>query len=1250
MALIAVSASLLAATCWLATTADGFAWLTRTLSVLSQERLKFEGVEGDLGGTLGIRKLTLNSDMRRIEIAHLRLEWQPRALWNRSIEIDLLAAQSMRLVMLKPDATPPALPRSLRLPLDLHARVLDLAELEILQRGLSLRFTQLRASLDGRGDRYRLVLDSATSPWAQAQGEIAVGKDAPFSLRGGMDAYSQSPLRLQMTTKVEGTLSAPQFSIDAHAAGMSCMVRGEAAPFAAVRLTRLLAVGEGIDPSRFVAGAPHADLAFSGLFEGRLEREPAGKPASESLFGTFSLSNGQAGRLDQQRLPLRSLTGAVLGDSVRAEFSELLLDLSDAGQFRGSGMWREGRLKLDISSPGLNLAGFHRAFNPTRIHADLQLVGDAKRQQLSAKVSETWGRGRFELIHADNVLRLSALDFSGQAGRLAAEGEFDFAAGQAFSAKFDAERINPARFGRFPVAHLNARGRIDGALQPDWRLQAEFTLPPGELEGRRVQGHGRMRYESGHLADAELDLDLAGNRMNLRGALGQVGDRLEWNIKAPELARLNLGLAGRLNSVGSLVGGVDDNRMLPQIEAEIAADGLRLPGELVADALNLKLDLQAHAKGVFNGQLDARGVQFGGQRLSQLRAAVQGRRDAHALTLDVRRDDARLTAALTGGLDAQQVWRGNLNHAELTGAWPMHLLSPAPLVLSRDRQQVENLALTLAGGELMLAQFSRDGGQFFSRGTLTNLPLAPWLGLLTAPPPLSTDLRFDGDWNLRLAETLDGDVHLRRHSGDLRLQDPALSLGLSAVSLKLNMAANRLVAKIEALSTEAGKLSADGQVMLQRDGAAFSLPRSVPLQWNLQLAAPDLRLARPFLPPGMRADAQLDVQMHGSGSLADPRVDGRIDASRIRLSLPEEGLAISDGRVGIDLADDRLRVREGVLIGGGQVILRGEAQWGNLLSQPQSRLELDFDRFVVSNRGDRRIIVSGKTRLNVDQQRLKLDGELTADRARVEMPEAGRPELASDVIVLGQPERQKSASRRYPLALDLKLDLGKDFLFKGAGLDVRLGGKLRVFTVNEVLRGEGGIQVEDGRYAAYGQSLDIERGILRFIGPIDNPGLDVLAVRKTASVTAGVQVRGTVRRPVVTLYSDPVLPDTEKLAWLVLGHGLDSGGQQEFALLQIAAGALLGQAESVGFQSRLAEALHIDTFDVRAGDGQDLASSVVSVGKRLSSRTLLSYEQSLDGLSQIVKVIYQLNPRVRFEAQAGQQQNSFDAFYTREYD
>lgn len=1236
---LAVLATLLAAAAWLTATDRGFRWLTETASARSGERLVFEGVDGHLGAPLDIRKLTVVTDTQRIEIEGLRLEWRPRALWQRRIEVDLLAAQTMRVIILKEDPTPPELPASLRLPLDLRVRVVDLARLEMVVAGQTLRFHHLRARLDGTGAHYRLSGARLESPWANLSGDVELGKDAPFAVQAQVDATRSDPLPLTARLALTGTLAALHFQLDAAANGMSLLASGGAAPFARVRLPKLLVAGEGIDPRRFSANAPSADLAFSGVFEGQ---------PGERLLGTFSLSNRLAGRFDQDRLPLANLTGAVLGDATHADFSALVIDLGAAGQLSGDGQWRDGRFSVNLAIPRLDLAGLHRDLNATRIEMDLKLAGDARNQTLDAEVRETWGQGRLTLSHADALLRLESANFRGQSGRLSAQGHLRLDASRAFSAEFDAAQINPSRFGKFPRGRLNARGEASGVLAPELRLQTQFTLPPGELEGRPVSGQGRLRYENQHIADADIDLNLAGNRAKMKGALGRTGDRLGWDIDAPALARLNLGLAGRLTSRGSVSG----DPASPQIEATLAASGLRLPGDIAADALNLQLDLQAAPEGVFSGQLDARGVLLAGQRLIAVRASLQGQRNAHTLTLDARLPEWHVTANLAGGLDARQVWRGQLNQARAEGPWPMELSAPATLLLSREQQQVNQLALTVAGGRVTVEQFNRQGAQLASRGALTNLPLAPLLTLLETAPPFTTDLRVGGDWNLRAGDALDGQLRLRRQSGDVRMKDPVLNLGLTTLVLDLDATGSRASARIEAASREAGQLRAEGQTTLQREGATFILPRTAPLAWTAQFDVPDLRLARPLIPVGIRADARLAAHLAGSGSLAAPRIDGRIEAEAIRFAMPEEGIAITDGMLKLVLADDRVRVLEGELKGpaaapggSGRITLSGEAQ----LRNPQAGLTLTFEQFAVTHRSDRRVSVSGNTRLVLDPSQLVLTGELTADRGRLEMPEGSRPTLSPDVVIVGQPPREQAAARRVLLRLDLRLALGKDFLFKGGGLDARLGGQLRVFTVDQLLRGEGTIRVEQGRFAAYGQTLDIERGELRFIGPIDNPGLDVLAVRKTPRVKAGVQVRGTVQRPVVTLYSDPAMPDSEKLSWLVLGHGLENGNQQHFALLQIAAGALMSQAESVSTQTQVAEALHIDSFEVRGGEGEDLATTVISVGKRITSDITVSYEQSLDGLNQMVKVLYQLTPHIRLEAGAGLN-SSVDVFYTRDYD
>ena len=79
---------LLGGLAWLLATADGFRWLSSELSVLSQGKLKIEGVEGHLfSPQLLVRNLEIASDTKHIRIVHARLDWQPRALWHRRLDI-----------------------------------------------------------------------------------------------------------------------------------------------------------------------------------------------------------------------------------------------------------------------------------------------------------------------------------------------------------------------------------------------------------------------------------------------------------------------------------------------------------------------------------------------------------------------------------------------------------------------------------------------------------------------------------------------------------------------------------------------------------------------------------------------------------------------------------------------------------------------------------------------------------------------------------------------------------------------------------------------------------------------------------------------------------------------------------------------------------------------------------------------------------------------------------------------------------
>ncbi|MEO8600440.1 MAG: translocation/assembly module TamB domain-containing protein, partial [bacterium] len=218
--------------------------------------------------------------------------------------------------------------------------------------------------------------------------------------------------------------------------------------------------------------------------------------------------------------------------------------------------------------------------------------------------------------------------------------------------------------------------------------------------------------------------------------------------------------------------------------------------------------------------------------------------------------------------------------------------------------------------------------------------------------------------------------------------------------------------------------------------------------------------------------------------------------------------------------------------------------------------------------------------------------------------------------------------------------------------DAQVGGSLRVRVDDGQLpRANGSIEVVKGTYSAYGQKLVIRRGILAFSGPIDNPGLNILAVRPVpdieGNVEAGVEVRGNALAPRARLVSTPSVPDTEKLSWLVLGHGTDSASASQFDALSAAANALFGATQGASLQARMAQSIGIDEFGI--GRAQGLETTVLTFGKRISSRAFLTYEQGVSGASTLVKLRYQLSKRFSVQAETGTS-TALDLFYTWSYD
>jgi translocation and assembly module TamB len=420
-------------------------------------------------------------------------------------------------------------------------------------------------------------------------------------------------------------------------------------------------------------------------------------------------------------------------------------------------------------------------------------------------------------------------------------------------------------------------------------------------------------------------------------------------------------------------------------------------------------------------------------------------------------------------------------------------------------------------------------------------------------------------------------------------------------------------------------------------------------------------------PPGWRLRGSLGADVAISGTRAAPNLAGDLLANDLALRSVVDGIEFGNGRLRARLDGTRMRINEFTLQGagekgtGGSLTAQGEAGW--IDGKPQVQLEAKLQRLRASIRTDRQLTLSGDVQASLKGEQTELSGQLVIDQARIILPDEGTPQLGDDVVVrtasgaaAGQKAPEKTSAEgadkaARPLKLAMQIDLGRDFRIQGKGIDTRIRGSLALSgTSLGDARLNGTVRTYGGQYRAYGQRLDVEQGVLRFTGAIDNPTLDILAIRPNLTQRVGVQITGTALLPSVRLYAQPELPDAEKLSWLVVGRASASGGA-ESALLQQAALALLG-SKSGSTSGGLAASLGLDELSFRGASGSadgTASGGAVTLGKRFSTNFYAAYERSISGALGTLYIFYDLSQRFTIRAQAGQQ-SAVDLIFTVPYD
>ena len=615
-------------------------------------------------------------------------------------------------------------------------------------------------------------------------------------------------------------------------------------------------------------------------------------------------------------------------------------------------------------------------------------------------------------------------------------------------------------------------------------------------------------------------------------------------------------------------------------------------------------------------------------------------------------------------------WRGSLQQIELRG------LDAAPLLRSRDvgielkwaggpaRASVQPGRAEVLGGALRwsrIAWRAADGpggfAQIEAQADIEPMRVATLLARAQPDFGWGGDLSIGGKIELRSAPDFRAEIVLERSAGDLTVTDELGTQALGLTDLRLALTANDGVWSFtQALAGKTVGVAA-GAIIARTSPQATWPGADTPIEGVLELQVTSLGTWGTWVPPGWRIDGALRTSASIGGRLSAPEYTGEMRGTGLSVRNFLQGVNISDGDVLIALQGTSARIDRFTAKGGaGTVKLEGNASLGET---PKAVLKLSADKFQLLGRVDRRIISSGQAQLQLDRKKLALTGSFSVDEGAIDFTRSEAPTLSSDVEVkrakgVASPAAAASAaasptapSATAPtsrdVALDLRVNLGDKLRVRGRGLDTGLRGELHITSPNGRLTVNGTVRAADGTYAAYGQKLSIDRGLITFNGPVDNPRLDIEATRPNIDMRVGVAVTGNAVTPRIRLFSEPELSEIDKLSWLVMGRASDGLGRTDTALLQRAALALLaGEKESVTDQ--FTKALGLDEISLRQSDGE-VRDTVISLGKQLSRNWYVGYERGLNATTGHWQLIYRIAQRFTLRAQSGQD-NSLDLIWT----
>lgn len=750
----------------------------------------------------------------------------------------------------------------------------------------------------------------------------------------------------------------------------------------------------------------------------------------------------------------------------------------------------------------------------------------------------------------------------------------------------------------------------------------------GRLRGVPASGGGRFSRHGTAWQFDRVRLGAGGTSLSVDGRVDDQFD-LRFALTSRDLSLLSPQSSGQLEGSGTIKGAMRQ----PTVAARLRGSGIQHEGIAIG---GLEADIDFDPAPQYESHVETRlqNVVVKDRKLDSLALRLDGRSSNYVVRADARGLGMAVDAEANGPL-IDGVWQGQLHAMDISGTESLRLKleKPVGLLVSAESVRAEWMCMAGQPGSLC-ADGEWTPRQWNATFTAKNMPLSTFTAGLTRAVDYSGRIDFVARVSRAQSDPVQGSIRMDLTDAQLahklssgRIDHSKIGSGLIAI----NATQTAVSCGIGLESGDVGTIR--GTFVAQRGADSW---QAMPVQGELHAHTDQLGLITLYVPDIDRASGHLDGDMRIAGTLGTPLIDGDLKISDGEIDYYQVNLALRQLAFDADLTDNGLDFKGSTRLGSGLANAHGHLEWRNSL--PYGKVKVEGTNLRVSNVPEAQIDASPNLDFNINGRRIEVAGAVNVPYARIVPADlTGAIRSSSDEVIVGQ--EQTDPSRRFEVLSAITLSLGEHVSIDTTGLTGRLTGNITVRSGYEaVTNATGELNIEQGKYTAYARKLDIQRGRLIFTGgPIENPGIDIRAIKEFPDVRAGVNVRGTLQQPRLSFFSDPSLTQSQIVSLILAGGSLETAQNRQAG----AGNELLAQGGAILAQ-QIGSRVGIEDVSLES----DLTNQTSLVlGRYLSPRLYVSYGVALTEQLNVLKLRYSLGDRWTIKTEVGTARGA-DLVYT----